>query len=171
MNIYTDLVKNTLEEYLVNNKLPEVAKLPKELLNKHAGCFVSIHKKPDNALRGCVGTIVPRYKNLGGEIIANTVSAAFHDNRFEPVTQDELPDLIFSVDVLEEPEIIKDEKDLDIEKYGLIVKSNDNREGLLLPNIEGIETNDDQIKIAKEKAGIMPDEDVLMYRFKTTRYE
>lgn len=171
MSIYVDLAKNTLELYLNRKQLPTISKLPKDLINKRAGCFVSIHTKDHNELRGCVGTILPRYKNLAGEIIANTISASMHDNRFAPITKEELNNLSFSIDVLEEPEAINRINMLNPKKYGLIVKSYDGREGLLLPNINGINTIDEQIKIVKEKAAIDLNEKVLMYRFKTKRFE
>lgn len=172
MDIYTQLAKRTIEEYLIKKTLPDIKKLPLELLNQRSGCFVSIHEKDNHELRGCIGTIRPVYKNLGGEIIANAVEAAFHDPRFNPITKDELENLKYSVDVLKEPEKILAKNELNIKKYGVIVKSQDGlRTGLLLPDLDGIDDVETQISIAKEKAGILPDEDVLLYRFEVERHE
>lgn len=171
MSIYTNLAKQTIEDYLTQEKLPDIKNLPDEL-KKRAGCFVSIHLKKNDELRGCIGTTLPVHKNLAGEIITNAIEAAFRDPRFNPVTKDELDNLKYSVDVLSEPEIIKSEKDLDPRKYGVIVKSADGfRTGLLLPNLEGVDTIEQQIDIAREKAGILEDEPTQLFRFTSTRYE
>lgn len=169
MNIYTKLARETLEKYLKNKELPETKNFPKELLKK-ASCFVSLHQKQNNKLRGCIGTILPVYKNLGNEIIANSISAAENDSRFDPIKFDDLKNLRISVDVLESPEQIESKDKLDPKKYGVIVKSHDGRNGVLLPNLEGIITAQNQIDIACEKAGIEPHEDIYLYRFKSTRY-
>lgn len=170
MNIYTNLARQTVEEYLNSEKLPDLKNLPDEL-KKRAVCFVSIHLKNDD-LRGCIGTVKAVYKNLGGEIVANAIEAAFHDPRFEPIKKEELPNLKYSVDILSEPELIKSQKDLNPKKFGVILKSLDGfRTGLLLPNLEGIDSVENQIEIAREKAGIMPDEEIQIYRFTSTRYE
>ena len=170
MNIYTNLAKNTLELYLTKNKLPNIKNLDPKLSSKRAACFVSLHSK-NGDLRGCIGTILPTNKNLAGEIIMNTIEAAFHDPRFKPITLEELKDLKFSVDILSEPERIDSNKLLDPKKYGVIVRSNDGRQGLLLPNLEGIDAIDKQLDIAHEKAGIEKNEDVLLYRFISERQE
>lgn len=170
MNIYTDLAKNTVEIYLKTGKLPRTDTIAKDLLNKRAACFVSIHLKANDELRGCMGTILPVYKNLASEIIANAYEAAFRDPRFKPVEDSELDNLKFSVDILSEPEAIPSKNKLDPKKYGVIVKSLDGRSGLLLPDLPTIETPEQQLDIAKEKAGILSDEKVLLYRFTVKRY-
>lgn len=179
MDIYTKLARETLEKYLEKYELPEVKNLPVEL-QKSAACFVSLHNKNDNAggkslagrhvLRGCIGTMIPVYKNLGGEIIANSISAAENDPRFDPIKFKDLNDLEISVDVLEKPEPIKSKKELDPKKYGVIVKSADGHSGLLLPNLDGVNTVQEQIDIACQKAGIDPQMEIFLYRFKSTRY-
>lgn len=169
MDIYVDLARKTIKSYLIKEELPDLKDLPVELLNKRAGCFVSLHTKDGN-LRGCIGTIIPVYKNLAAEIIANAVSASQHDPRFSPVTIDELDDLEINVDVLNPPEPIDSENDLDIKKYGVIVATPDGRDGLLLPDIEGIDNVTQQISIARQKAGIAPDEKISLYRFTVERH-
>src|SRR5690554_6048856 len=134
---------------------------------KLAGAFVSIKK--DGALRGCIGTIFPTQKNLVEEVKHNAIAAAFHDPRFDPVGEEELTDLVYSVDVLAPPEPVAGIKELDPERYGVIVRKG-GRTGLLLPRLEGIENAEEQVRIAKKKAGIRPDEGVELERFEVTRY-
>lgn len=171
MDIFVKLAKVTIEKYITSHKLPDPKNQPVELLNKKAGCFVSLHNKNDGELRGCIGTIIPVYKNIASEIIHNAVEASVHDPRFSPITKNDLDNLEISVDVLGEPEAINSEKSLDPKKYGVIVKSHDGRTGLLLPDLEGIDDTSYQVAIAKEKAGIAPNEDVFLYRFTVKRHE
>jgi AmmeMemoRadiSam system protein A len=126
--------------------------------------------KKDGELRGCIGTIEPVRRNLAEEIINNAVSAGVEDPRFLPLQLEELPDLTISVDVLAPPEPIDSEDDLDPRRYGVIVSSG-GRVGLLLPNLEGIDTVAEQIGIARQKAGLWPDEPVSLARFEVTRYQ
>ncbi len=141
--------------------------LPPELLNSRAGAFVSVHKF--GALRGCIGTIAPTKENLAREIIHNAVSAVSEDPRFEPVQENELKYLDINVDVLGEAEKIKSQAELDVKKYGVIVQSGYKR-GLLLPDLEGVDTVEEQISIARRKGGIGPDEKVDLYRFQVIRH-
>ena len=139
------------------------------ILNQSAGCFVSI-KTTDGDLRGCIGTIEPSYETLAEEIIFNAVSAATRDPRFFPVAEPELPHLRFSVDVLSTPEAAQFEQ-LNPAIYGVIVEDQEgSRRGLLLPDIEGVETPDQQVRIAAQKAGIAPDTPLRLYRFRVTRF-
>lgn len=170
MDIYVELAKKTIEMYVKDQEIPEMESVPFDLRTKRAGCFVSIHKK-DGTLRGCIGTIRPVYKNIAGEIISNAVAAATQDMRFNPITENELSDLNISVDILNPPEMIESEKDLDIKKYGVIVQAPDGREGLLLPDIDGINSVNEQITIAREKAGIASDEEISLFRFTIERHK
>jgi AmmeMemoRadiSam system protein A len=145
--------------------------LPAELtpeMKEKAGVFVSIHKKGD--LRGCIGTFEPQENNVAGEIIANAISSATRDPRFPPVSPDELKDLDYSVDVLTHPEEVPDATCLDPRKYGVIVEC-DWRKGLLLPDLEGVDSADYQIEICRQKGGIGPHEPVKLYRFEVKRYK
>ena len=165
---YVKLARTSLEEYVCSgNHIPVPGNLPKELLNRRAGCFVSLKK--DGVLRGCIGTIAPTKQTLAEEIIENAISAASKDPRFEPIEQEELEDLEYSVDVLGETEKITDPKELDVKKYGVIVSKGYKR-GLLLPNLEGIDTVEEQIRIAKQKAGISEKETVSLERFEVVRH-
>ncbi len=132
-----------------------------------AGVFVSLKK--DGHLRGCIGTISPQQTSIIKETIYNAISAGVKDSRFHPVRLEELDELEISVDVLGQPQPVKDIKDLDPVKYGVIVRSGQ-RSGLLLPHLEGIDDPKEQIAIAKQKAGIGSEEPVEMERFEVVRY-
>ena len=165
---YVRLARASAEHFVQNGSvMPLPDWLPAELLNAHAGAFVSIHKF--GALRGCIGTTGPTQKNLALEIIHNAVSAVSKDPRFEPVEEDELKYLDISVDVLGEPEKIKSESELDVKKYGVIVQSGYKR-GLLLPDLDGVDTVDQQVSIARRKGGIAPGEKVELFRFEVVRH-
>ncbi len=138
-----------------------------QLFQEKAGAFVSLKK--NSKLRGCIGTVEPVRKNLYEEIKANAVSAAVQDPRFSPVSADELGDISISVDVLSPLEKISGIKELNPEKYGVLVRSG-HRSGLLLPDLEGIDTPETQVSIAMQKAGISSDQPVELYRFTVTRY-
>jgi AmmeMemoRadiSam system protein A len=165
---YTALARKSLEMYILNGTtidVPEV--IPEEMRSGRAGVFVSIKKH--GRLRGCIGTIMPTRKNIASEIIHNAISAGIHDPRFDPVTEDELDDLVYSVDVLGEPESISSMDELDVKRYGVIVRAG-RRSGLLLPDLEGIDTTQQQVAIALQKAGIRPDEKYTMERFEVIRH-
>jgi len=168
MHPLVSLAKKTVEEYVRNRK---VISPPDDLtpeMKQRAGVFVSLKKRGE--LRGCIGTFLPTTENVATEIIQNAISAATRDPRFLPVSPDELDEIEYSVDVLSEPEKISDRKDLDPKRYGVIVKRGERR-GLLLPDLEGVNTVDEQINIALMKAGILPDEDFELYRFEVKRYK
>lgn len=140
--------------------------LPKEM-HHQAGTFVSIKKK--GLLRGCIGTIQPKYSNLAEEVIQNAIKAANEDPRFPAIEKNELKELTFSVDVLTTPEKITDTTSLDVSRYGLIVRS-ENKKGLLLPDLENIKTIDQQLKVCLKKGGIKDTENYELYRFEVKRY-
>jgi hypothetical protein len=160
------LARETVESYVTQGSVPSPKSLVPEMKAK-AGVFVSIHKGKD--LRGCIGTIGPTEENIAKEIIQNAVSAATKDPRFPPVSPDELPELNYNVDVLTEPEPIQSTAQLDPKKYGVIVEAGWRR-GLLLPDLEGVDSVDYQIEICRAKAGIGPKEPVKLYRFEVKRY-
>lgn len=139
------------------------------LLSHPAACFVSI-KTRDGELRGCIGTIEPANTTLAQEIVTNAAHAATRDPRFPPVGEAELSDLRYSVDVLHAPEPAEF-GDLDPSRYGVIVEDERSvRRGLLLPDIEGVETAAQQVQIAARKAGIAPGQSVRLYRFRVERF-
>ena len=140
-----------------------------ELLEAHAACFVSL-KTLDGHLRGCVGTIEPVKATLAEELIANAINAATRDPRFSPVSADELPNLRYSVDVLSAPEPTGI-ADLDPAVYGVIVEDELGlHRGLLLPDLEGVDTVSMQVEIAARKAGIAPGTPLKLSRFRVSRF-
>lgn len=165
---YVRLARETVEKYIVSgemNTVPDWA-LP-EMKERKAGVFVSIHK--EGRLRGCIGTILPVYGSVAEEIIHNAVSASTRDPRFDPIRPDELDKLEINVDVLSEPEKISSREELDVKRYGVIVSSG-GRRGLLLPDLDGVDTVDEQVEIAMKKGGISPRDRITLERFEVIRH-
>jgi AmmeMemoRadiSam system protein A/AmmeMemoRadiSam system protein B len=165
-NIYLQIARQSLESRLEGRAFALPQDLPAELQQPGAA-FVTLKK--EGALRGCIGTIYPVQNTLAAEIAANAVSAGLNDPRFSPVTQAELEMLSYSVDVLTVPEEVDSPAELDPRRYGIIVRSG-GRTGLLLPALEGVAAVEKQLAIAKQKAGIRPDEAVEIFRFEVYRY-
>ena len=173
-NVYTRLARLNLNYYFNNGRLLTVDELINsnyddisKLLNDKKGVFVSL--KINGDLRGCIGTTEPTTNSIAEEIINNSISAALNDPRFSPLRKEELMDIDISVDLLYPPEKTTFEE-LDSKKYGVIVSCG-HRRGLLLPNLEGIDTADKQVAIAMEKGGIMPNENYSLERFKVERFK
>ncbi len=165
---YVALARRSLENYIREGKMIPVPKdLPEEMLKMRAGAFVSIHKH--GKLRGCIGTIAPVTKSIAQEIIRNAVSASTQDPRFDPIREDELQWLEIHVDVLGKPEKISSVAELDVKRYGVIVTSG-YRRGLLLPDLDGVDTPQQQVSIALQKGGIREDEKYQMERFEVIRH-
>ncbi len=165
---YVKLARASVESWVSRREtLPVPADLPEEMLDRRAGTFVSIHE--NGMLRGCIGTIGPTKKNIAEEIIHNAISACAKDPRFSPVTASELPLLEITVDVLGDTEPIDSPDELDVKRYGVIV-SHGLRRGLLLPNLDGVDTVEDQIRIAREKGGIRAYENYKLERFEVVRH-
>jgi len=187
MNFYIDLAKKTIEKYILERKVIDIpSDLPKEALNRKAGVFVTIFK--NKKLRGCIGTYLPTRKNIAEEIIQNAISAATEDYRFGPISKEELPNLSYEVSILSEPELVNDVSELNPKKFGVIVKSEGfiagsdaifnpaprayQKTGLLLPDLEGVDSVEEQISIACQKAGIDPKkEKIIIYKFTVEKYE
>lgn len=165
---YVRLARASVEHYVRTGRRLEMPNgLPGDMTRRRAGVFVSLHE--DGRLRGCIGTIAPVTHCIAQEIIDNGVSASSRDPRFNPVEQEELERLVYSVDVLEPPERIESPSQLDVKKYGVIVTRGYKR-GLLLPNLDGVNSVEEQIAIAKQKAGIAQGENVELERFEVTRH-
>ncbi len=161
------LARQAIETYVREGK---TISAPRELtpeMQQRAGTFVSLHRH--GQLRGCIGTFLPTEANVAVEVIHNAISAATRDPRFPPVSPDELDDLDISVDVLSTPEPVASADELDPVRYGVIVEAG-RRRGLLLPNLEGVDTVEEQISIARSKAWIAPREQVQLYRFEVQRF-
>ena len=161
------LARDTVEGYVREKATPQPKELTPEM-RARAGVFVSLHKHGE--LRGCIGTFEPTQANVAEEIMANAVSSATRDPRFPPVAPSELDDLEYSVDILTQPEPVQDKSQLDAGRYGVIVESGFRR-GLLLPDLEGVDSVERQIEICRLKAGISPDEPVKLYRFEVKRFK
>ncbi len=165
---YVKLARESLEYYVIHHKKMKIPdNLIDELINNKAGVFVSIHK--NNYLRGCIGTTGSTTRSTAHEIIQNAVSAGTRDPRFGRVMKKELPFLQYKVDVLFPPEPIKSFSELDVKRYGVIVYQQ-YKSGLLLPNLDGIDTIEEQVSIALQKAGINDNEEYKMERFEVIRH-
>jgi len=167
MHPLVSLAKKAIEEYVKNKKVIHPPKTLIPEMKEKRGVFVSLKK--EGQLRGCIGTFMPTTDNVAKEIIKNAIAAATEDPRFSPVEIDELDKIEYSVDVLSKPEKVKDMCELDPKKYGVIVIKDIHR-GLLLPDLKGINTVEEQIHIAKMKAGLHPEEECEIYRFSVKRY-
>ncbi len=167
-SIPVQIARKSMIHYLkTGKKMPQPKELSRELTDHRAGVFVSLKKR--GQLRGCIGTFMPAQDNIALEIIDNAVSAATRDPRFPAVNINEVDQLVISVDILSPPEKIKDISQLDPERYGVIVSSGF-KKGLLLPKLEGVDTVEYQIDIARQKAGITPQEDYHIERFEVKRF-
>ncbi len=171
-SIHTKIAFSAIKEFLTTNSTQRIEnkKVPNELSCK-AACFITLKTDTDK-LRGCIGTLKPVYKNLYTEIIKNAVASAFRDNRFYPLTAEELNSIIITVEVLFPPEKIEDISLLNPKIYGAIVADKLGRRGVLLPGIEGIDTVEDQIRIIKSKANIRQkaNTNLTFFRFKTEKF-
>jgi AmmeMemoRadiSam system protein A len=160
------LARDTVETFVRHGYVLQPKEITPEM-RERAGVFVSIKKH--GQLRGCIGTFDPTQPNIAEEVINNAISSATRDPRFPPVAPGELPHLNYSVDVLTRPEPVDSVEWLDCKKYGIIVECG-RRRGLLLPDLEGVDTVEYQIDICRQKAGILPSEPVRLYRFQVERY-
>ncbi len=168
-NPYIALARQTIEDYIRTGRRPDLPdNLPDELSERQAACFVTLHR--EGRLRGCIGTLEPFRASLAHEIQANAIAAATEDPRFRPLREEELDELEVSVDVLFPAEKIQSLDDLDPRRYGVIVSAG-RRRGVLLPNLEGIDTVEEQVDIARQKAGIAAHESYGLERFEVVRHE
>lgn len=167
---YVRLARASLEAWVSERRhIKPTADLPEELTGRRAACFVSL--KIDGQLRGCIGTLEPTKPSLAAEIIDNAISAGTRDPRFSPLRPGELQDLVYDVDVLTTPEPVTDTADLDASRYGVIVSTRDGRRGVLLPDLEGVDSVEDQLRIAAQKGQIDLDfDDYQLMRFEVVRH-
>ena len=178
MNHYVLLAKEAVETYIREGKIISSSPdLPKEYFETISGVFVTIEKQ--GKLRGCIGTYLPTEENIAKEIISNAISAATEDYRFNPIEKEELPYLSYTVSILSRPEQIKNLEGLDAKRYGIIIKTfsvtepqKTEKAGLLLPDLEGVDSVKKQISITCQKAGINPSkEKIVIYRFTVIKYK
>lgn len=192
MNLYVWLAKGAVENYVRDKRIIEPPEnLPPEFFSRKSGVFVTIKK--DENLRGCIGTYLPTKENIAKEIISNAIAAATEDYRFGPIQKEELPELSYTVYILNKPELVKNINELNPKKYGIIVKTRPifsvknsggqaknsvmfngiapQKSGVLLPDLEGVKTIEQQLSIACHKAGINPErEKIIIYKFTTEKY-
>lgn len=181
-HLFVQIAREVIEYYIKNRKPPtwelkedhillngKTYKGNKEIKQLHQprGTFVSIKKY--GLLRGCIGTIMPTRSNALEEIITNAISACSRDYRFDSLEVNELAEITIQVDVLSPLEEIQDISKLDPHKYGVVVYSKD-KKGVLLPDLEGIETVDEQLKISTNKGGFTVDEIDIIERFSVERF-
>lgn len=167
------IARTAVESYVRDGQRPPMTKALEAAASppwykRKAATFVSIFAQ-DGGLRGCVGTVEPAEANVAAEVVSNAVAAATRDPRFAPVAANELSGLAYKVDVLSEPEWVPDAALLDAREFGVIVESEERR-GVLLPDLEGVDTVEEQLSVARRKAGIGPDEQIVLYRFRVERY-
>ncbi len=163
------LARAAVERYLdEQKKISPPADLPGRLLTERGGVFVTLKKS--GQLRGCVGTYQPTCDNLAREIIKNAISAAFRDPRFAPLVSSELSEILFTVSLLGKPQPVTDINQLDPKKYGVIAEKHGHK-GLLLPDLEGLNTVEQQLAAVHRKAALPADEkDVNYQRFTVEKY-
>jgi len=162
------LAKNAVEDHIKSRELTGIPEdIERAFTKEKSGVFVCLKKHKQ--LRGCIGTFMPVTESVAEETIRNAIAAATEDPRFPPVSVEELDSIEYSVDVLSPPEEVREMKELDPKKYGIIVVK-DNKKGLLLPDLEGVDTVDQQIDIAAQKAGILNKDGIKLFRFSVARY-
>ncbi|MGQ9699784.1 MAG: AmmeMemoRadiSam system protein A [Candidatus Bipolaricaulaceae bacterium] len=167
-DFYVELARQAIAAWVRDGRRIEPPpELPEELRVRRAGVFVSLKKQ--GVLRGCIGTYLPSEENLAQEIVENAIAAATADPRFPPVRPEELSSLSITVDILSPPEPCREE-DLDPKRYGVIVEKGWRR-GLLLPDLPGVDTVEEQLRIAKMKAGLAQDEPCKIFRFTVERHQ
>ena len=172
MHPLVSLAKSAVENYISEGKtISPTEELPEEFLSRKAGVFVTIKK--EGQLRGCIGTYLPTEENIAKEVVDNAIEAAANDYRFGPVKKEELPRLSYTVYILSGPETVNNVEELNPKKYGIIVKtfSPAYKSGLLLPDLEGVDTVEQQISIACQKGGIDQEkEEIIIYKFTAEKY-
>jgi AmmeMemoRadiSam system protein A len=168
MHPLVKLAIQSVEHFIETGKTLSCPNPIPDSLKQKAGTFVTIKKQ--NSLRGCIGTLTPKYKNLAEEIIQNAIRSAKDDPRFDPVEKRELPSLTFSVDVLTTPEKIDNLKDHNIKQFGLIVRG-EGKKGVLLPDLDNIKSANQQLKVCLKKGGFTDNDTYELFRFEVKRFK
>ncbi len=168
MDPYVELARAAIEAWVREGRVLDLPEgLPEEMRSSRRGVFVCLKK--GGHLRGCMGTFLPTRGSVAEEVVHNAIASCSEDPRFPPVREEELPDLEVSVDVLSSPEEVDDLSKLDPRVYGVIVEKG-GRRGLLLPDLEGVDTVEEQLAIAMRKAGIVDPRGMRVYRFTVRRH-
>jgi MEMO1 family protein len=162
------LGRHAIDTYLRTRRLIDPPQpIPSELQAPSA-VFVTLRK--DGELRGCVGSVRPTEATAAHELIRYAVASAVRDPRFDPVRLDEVKALTIKVQLLDPAEPVAGTSGLDPQTYGIIVRSGE-RQALLLPGIEGIDTPEQQVLAACQKAGIDRFAPLALERFRTRTLE
>lgn len=178
------VARKTIEHLLVYDELPRFEvldygiKLAEEsvlfeadelrrFLSESRGVFVSI--KNHRGLRGCMGSVVPRKKSILEEVIFQTKQASMNDPRFDPLSQSDLLEITVTVELLSDLERVENSDELNPQIYGVLIQSGENR-SLLLPNLEGIDDVETQLKIASNKGGFTVNEIETIHRFTVEKF-
>jgi len=166
---YVLLAKKAVEEYIMYNNVISHQNIYENYIHDK-GVFITINK--NNKLRGCMGTYYPTKETIEDEIINNAILAATSDNRFKKINIDELNKLTYSVTLINEPKIVNDKIELNPKKYGILVASNLGKTGILLPNLDGVDTIDKQLDIVLKKASInLNNEETKLHKFTVEKYK
>jgi MEMO1 family protein len=165
----TELARLAISEYVAKGKIIAAPRNLPASLKRRAGAFVSLHE-PDGQLRGCIGTTAATKATLAEEVIANAIAAATSDPRFDPLALGEVEDLHISVDVLGRSYEVKDKNKLDPKKYGIMISGAGGRTAVLLPDLDGVDTVDEQLTICRGKAGLGPRQRIKIRKFQVERY-
>ncbi len=174
-NELVKLARKTVEDYFKEGRL----KIRETQFKEKRGVFVSIHTFPDHKLRGCIGYPYPILR-LSEAVQRASISAAFKDMRFPPLTENELKKVVFEVSVLTLPKIIGVNRSeeylekIEKEKDGLIIEHG-SYSGLLLPQVwKQIPDKEEFLTTLCWKAGLTPDywkdKDTKIYRFRVQAF-
>ncbi|HET8931947.1 MAG TPA: AmmeMemoRadiSam system protein A [Polyangiales bacterium] len=161
------VAREAIEQSLSGGDLPAYTPLP-EPWREPRGVFVTLRKQT-GALRGCVGHLSPTGRTLLDEVAACAIAAAERDTRFRPVSARELPSLRIEISLLSPSEPVSDHSQLDPRRYGVIVSCGGAR-GVLLPDVEGVDTVEDQIRIAADKGGLPANRPWEIERFEVLKH-
>ena len=165
LGLLVDVARGAIARHL--EQPGPVAKPLPDSLSESRGVFITL-RQADGSLRGCMGHIRPILPTLQEEVAACAVAAASRDPRFSPVAAEELSSLNIEISILEPPEPIASKAELDPNQFGVIIRAG-SKTGLLLPNLDGVDTVDYQLSIAMRKGGIAPSEDYTLERFRVLK--
>ncbi len=161
------LAREGVERYLLAGHVAEPPPDVPPDLRERSGVFVSL--RAGARLRGCIGTLAASRPTIAHEIIACAIAAATSDPRFRPVGVHELAELVYEVDLVGPLEPVPGLADLDPRLYGVVVEAECGR-GVLLPALDGVDTAEQQVALARQKAALPADAPVVLYRFTVRRY-
>lgn len=188
-NPYIYLAKLAIETNIKEKKAIEPpADLPNNFYKDKVGVFVTIEH--NGVLRGCIGTYLATRPNLAEEIIHNAIAAS-NEKKDDPITAEELPKLVYTVYVLHTPKPVKNISELDPKKYGILVKTSPladpnnpnsqevifdghqpHKTAILLPDLKGINTPEEQFSVACQKGNIVCNEEKLaIYKVEVEKYQ